>query len=117
MAGLIIRVWLDGKTDTNELSALKAWLEREKPLEELVRSRNLHIEERARQDTPPGRMGPDWEIVLRVIETSSGVVLLAEQVAEQTRRAVNAWRTNRGRVGQGEPPNPRVEPPQNSDEE
>ncbi|MGW1769560.1 effector-associated constant component EACC1 [Streptomyces sp. NPDC002073] len=112
MADRVIRVWLDGCTDKNELSALKAWLERETPLEELVRSGDLRIEERARQDTPEGRMGPDWEIVLRVIETSAGIAMLAEQ----TKRAVDAWRTNRGRVGQGEPPNPRIEPSQDSDE-
>lgn len=112
MAGLVIRVWMDGNTGRSEVSALKAWLEREKPLEELVRSGDLRIEERVREDTPPGRMGPDWEIVLRVVETFTGVALLAEQ----TKRAVDAWRTNRGRVGQGEPPRPRVEPPRDSDE-
>ncbi|MFJ5550868.1 hypothetical protein [Streptomyces sp. NPDC093225] len=112
MAGLVIRVWLDGKTDENELSALKAWLEREKPLEELVHSGKVRIEERIRTDASSGRMGGDWEIVLRVMETFAGMAVLAEQ----TKRAVDAWRTNRDRVGRGESPNPRVES-QDSDEE
>ncbi|WP_055529698.1 effector-associated constant component EACC1 [Streptomyces graminilatus] len=113
MAAQVIRVRFDGNTDKNEVRALKAWLEREKPLEELVRSGDLHIEERVREDTPLGQMGPDWEIVLQVVETFTGVVTLAEQ----TKRAIDAWRANRRRVGEGEPPNPRVEPPQDSDEE
>lgn len=112
MAGVVIRVWLDGNAGRSEVSALRAWLGREKPLEELVRDGTLRIEERISQDSPPGRMGPDWEIVLHVVEGFTAVA----QLAEHTKRAVDAWRTNRGRVGRGEPPTPRVEPPRDSDE-
>lgn len=113
MAGQAIRVWLDGKSDKDEVRALKAWLEREKPLEELVRGGDLCIEVQVREDTPQGRMGPDWEIVLRVVETFTGIATLVEQ----TKRAVDAWRINRGRVGRGEPPRPQVEPPRDCDED
>ncbi|MGV9251585.1 effector-associated constant component EACC1 [Streptomyces sp. NPDC003697] len=113
MAGQVIRVRLDGSADENEVMALKAWLEREKPLEELVRSGHLHIEEQVRKDTPTGQMGSGWEIVLHVAETFTAAVALAEQ----TERAINAWRANRRRAGQDEPPNPQVEPPRGSDEE
>ncbi|MGW0708170.1 hypothetical protein ACWD4G_19820 [Streptomyces sp. NPDC002643] len=112
MADLVIRVWLDGNAGRSDVSALKAWLEREKPLDELVRDRTLRIEERAREDTPPGRMGPDWEIVLHVVQGFAAVA----QLVEQTKRAADAWRTNRSRVERGEPPTPRIEPPRDSDE-
>ncbi|MGW1766880.1 hypothetical protein ACWCQL_22780 [Streptomyces sp. NPDC002073] len=112
MSELVIRVWLDGEADPNDLGDLKAWLECEEPLEELVRSADLLVEEQVRRDASPDRMGPDWEIVLRVAETFTGIAMLVEQ----TKRAVDAWRTHRGGDGQGAPPNPRVEPPQDSDE-
>ncbi|MDN0200455.1 hypothetical protein [Streptomyces sp. S.PNR 29] len=101
MAARSVRVRLDGATES-DVGALHKWLEREKPLDELVRAGKLQIHERPRTDadetgTP---MGVDLEIVVTVLETT---VLLVE-VVDLVRRAVDAWKRNRSQVEDGAPP-------------
>ncbi|MER5911583.1 hypothetical protein ABT124_14000 [Streptomyces sp. NPDC001982] len=103
-----VRVRLDGRASDSDVNALKAWLEREKPLEERIREDTLRIEVRHRTDQPPGHMGFGTEIVLVVLgsATSAAVTGLMGYVE----RAVRAWLENRGRVESGESPTPNVEP-------
>ncbi|GAB2734999.1 hypothetical protein GCM10027072_32260 [Streptomyces bullii] len=114
MAARSIRVRLDGTATESDVGALHKWLEREKPLDEMVRASKLQIHERRRTDesdetggddtrTP---MGVDMEIVVTVLETT---VLLVE-VLDLVRRAVDAWRGNRARVEDGDPPGVSVDP-------
>ncbi|PZG99812.1 hypothetical protein C1I97_23805 [Streptomyces sp. NTH33] len=108
MAGRSIRVRLDGSASSKDLGALKAWLERERPLEELVRDGRLRIVEQPRSDGPPGHMGVGMEILLILI--GAGADAVSKELVEQTRRAVKAWLENRRRVESGDPPEPHVDP-------
>ncbi|MEU6812859.1 hypothetical protein ABZ920_28540 [Streptomyces sp. NPDC046831] len=108
VAGRGIRVRLDGSASRSDVGALKAWLEREKPLEELVRAGRLRILERPRTDGPPGHMGTGMEIVLAVVTSAATVGF--EQLLAQTTRAVSAWLANRREVESGDPPEGRVDP-------
>ncbi|MFJ8198947.1 hypothetical protein [Streptomyces sp. NPDC096152] len=109
VAGRGIRVRLDGSAgSTNDVAALKAWLERERPLEELVRGGRLRILERPRTDGPPGHMGVGMEILLVVVGV--GTEITFRELLAQTKRAVAAWKENRRRVERGDPPEERVDP-------
>ncbi|MEW2293319.1 hypothetical protein ABZ719_11500 [Streptomyces sp. NPDC006743] len=108
VAGRGIRVRLDGNASNRDIDALKAWLERENPLEELVADGRLRILERPRSDAPPGHMGAGMEILL--VLAGAGAEVLFGELLEQTRRAVAAWRENRRRVEPGPPPEESVDP-------
>ncbi|MFE9169168.1 hypothetical protein ACFYNZ_06515 [Streptomyces kebangsaanensis] len=108
VAGRSIRVRLDGNASSKDLGALKAWLERERPLEELVRDGRLRIVEQPRSDGPSGHMGVGMEILLVLI--GAGADAVSKELVAQTRRAVEAWLENRRRVESGDPPEPRVDP-------
>ncbi|MEU7054668.1 hypothetical protein [Streptomyces sp. NPDC046197] len=108
VAGRGIRVRLDGSASRSDVGALKAWLERERPLEELVREGQLRILERPRTDGPSGHMGIGMEIVLVLVGAGANVAF--KELLEQTKRAVAAWRTNRGEVESGDPPEGHVDP-------
>jgi hypothetical protein len=108
VAGRSIRVRLDGKASSEDVGALKAWLERERPLEEHVRDGRLRILERPRSDGPPGHMGAGMEILLVLLGAGAEVVF--KEMLDQTRRAVDAWLENRRRVESGDPPEPHVDP-------
>jgi hypothetical protein len=108
VAGRGIRVRLDGSASNKDVSALKAWLERENPLDELVRDGRLRILEQPRSDVPPGHMGAGMEILLVVVGVGADVVF--KELLAQTRRAVTAWRDNRHRVEPGASPKERVDP-------
>jgi hypothetical protein len=105
VAGLGVRVRLDGRAHRSDVSALKAWLEREEVLRGAVDEGALTIEEQVSADGPDGHMGADYEIVLLI----TGTLLNVAQLAEYTARAVKAWRDNRRRVESGEPPETRVD--------
>ncbi|MEU0602557.1 hypothetical protein ABZ484_30665 [Streptomyces sp. NPDC006393] len=108
VAGRGIRVRLDGSASNNDVAALKAWLEREKPLDDRVRDGQLQILERSRPGGPPGHMGAGMEILLVVI--GAGAEAVFRELLEQTRRAVAAWLENRRRVESGDSPEARVDP-------
>lgn len=108
VAGWDIRIRLDEKASSKDIGALKAWLERERPLEELVRDGKLQILEQQRSDGPPGHMGIGMEILLVLV--GAGAQALSDELLAQTKRAVKAWWENRRRVGSGDPPEPRVDP-------
>lgn len=97
-----IRVRLDARASRSDISALKAWLEREKVLE------GLRIVERPRGDAPDGHMGVAMEIWLAVV--SSTTTIAVSKLLDQTARAVQAWRANRREVESGEPPEASVDP-------
>ncbi|MFF7854476.1 hypothetical protein [Streptomyces sp. NPDC007904] len=103
-----IRVWLDGPARPSDIGALRTWLEREKPLDELLRAGELQIQERRRTDETGAPMGLGMEIVLVIVGAAAGS--LFTELLEQVKRAVTAWRDNRSDVEDGEPPVGRVEP-------
>ncbi|MER7403347.1 hypothetical protein ABT373_12880 [Streptomyces sp. NPDC000070] len=105
MAVLGVRVRLGDGTTVDDVRALKTWLEREEPLEELLSERHLIIEEQASTNGPDGRLGPDMELVLKVL----GDVVTLAALTEYTARAVKAWTTNRGRLQRGDP-GPEISP-------
>ncbi|MFG2130985.1 hypothetical protein ACGFNV_24645 [Streptomyces sp. NPDC048751] len=96
-----IRVRLDESASRSDVSALKAWLEREQLLEE------LRIVERPRGDVPDGHMGVAMEIWLVVVSSSTTVV--TDRLLSHITRAVRAWQDNRREVESGEPPQVRVD--------
>jgi hypothetical protein len=103
-----IRVRLDGTATESDVGALRKWLEREKPLDELVRAGRLRIHERSRTDESGAPMGVGMEIVVAV--TSGAASVLFRELLDQVKSAVEAWRTNRRAVEDGEPPEGRVDP-------
>lgn len=103
-----VRVRLDGRAGDSDVTALKAWLEREKPLAERIHDDTLRIEVRHRTDQPPGHMGFGTEIVLVVLGSATSAAVT--ELVGYVRRAVRAWLENRGRVEGGESPTPNVEP-------
>ncbi|MET8247839.1 hypothetical protein ABZV31_27600 [Streptomyces sp. NPDC005202] len=108
VVGRGIRVRLDGSASRNDVGALKAWLEREKPLEGLARDGQLRILERLGTDAPPGHMGIGMEIVLVLVGAGADIVF--KELLAQTRRAVAAWQANRREVESGDPPEAHVDP-------
>ncbi|MEV5440134.1 hypothetical protein AB0K80_29625 [Streptomyces sp. NPDC052682] len=102
---------LDETATESDVGALHKWLERERPLDEMVRTSKLQIHERRRTDDTDGGtagtpMGVDMEIVVTVLETT----VLVVEVLDLVRRAVDAWRGNRARVEDGDPPTVTVDP-------
>ncbi|MFE1250411.1 hypothetical protein [Streptomyces sp. NPDC058735] len=94
-----VRVRLGADATVNDVRALKTWLERDKPLAELLAGPHLRIEERTRTDGPPGRLGPDLELVLELLSDVATVAALTEY----TNRALKTWKNNRRRLQGGEP--------------
>ncbi|GAA3500424.1 hypothetical protein GCM10019016_075300 [Streptomyces prasinosporus] len=103
-----IRVWLEGPAQPSDIGALRTWLEREKPLDALLRAGELQIQERHRTDETGAPMGIGMEIVLVLVGAGAGAVF--DELLEQVKRAVGAWLANRRAVEAGEPPEGRVEP-------
>lgn len=99
VAVLGVRVRLGDGATTDDVRALKAWLERDEPLEDLISGAQLRIEERTRTDGQKGRLGPDIELVLQLLSDVATVVALTEY----TNRAVKTWKNNRRRLQGGEP--------------
>ncbi|POX56911.1 hypothetical protein C3489_03005 [Streptomyces sp. Ru71] len=104
-AGAGVRVALDASASRADVGALQAWLEQEQPIQELVRAGALRIEVRP-GDGADEHMGSAWEIALHIV----GEVTTVATLAEYTSRAVKAWKANRRRVENGEPPRTRVDP-------
>ncbi|MEU6177683.1 effector-associated constant component EACC1 [Streptomyces coeruleorubidus] len=105
VAVLGVRVRLGVGATVDDVRALKAWLEREEPLEDLLSKRHLSIEEQAGTAGADGRLGPDIELVLRVL----GDVVTVAALTEYTARAVKTWTNNRRRL-QGGDPEPQIRP-------
>lgn len=103
-----IRIRLDGTATERDIGALRTWLEREKPLDELVRAGRLRIDERSRTDETGTPMGIGMEIVVALVGGAGSVVF--QELLEQVKAAVRAWRANRREVEHGEPPEGRVDP-------
>ncbi|MFG3152389.1 hypothetical protein ACGF7W_10100 [Streptomyces sp. NPDC048219] len=103
-----VRVRLDGNASESDIGALHKWLEREKPLDELVRAGRLRIDERRRADETGAPMGVGMEIVVAFV--GGGAAVVVQEVLDQVKGAVTAWRANRSEVEGGEPPEARVEP-------
>ncbi|MGP4010604.1 hypothetical protein [Streptomyces sp. 4N124] len=103
-----IRVRLDETAGEGDLDALRKWLEREQPLDEMVREGTLRIHERARTDETGAPMGAGMEIVIELIGAAASAVFL--QLLTQVGRSVDAWRANRRQVEDGEPPAGTVDP-------
>ncbi|MET7438934.1 hypothetical protein ACWERY_09875 [Streptomyces sp. NPDC004082] len=108
-----IRVRLDGTASQGDIGALKKWLEREKPLEELARNGDLRIQERAGTDDQGtdehGRpMGAGIEILLLLAGAAAQSTF--DIVFKQVRRGVKAWYENRRSVESGDPPDYDVDP-------
>ncbi|MFI6373831.1 hypothetical protein [Streptomyces sp. NPDC050546] len=99
VAVLGVRVRLGVGATGDDVRALRAWLERDEPLEQLLSAGQLRIEERTSTDAPKGRLGPDIELVLQLLGDVATVVALTEY----TNRAVKTWKNNRRRLQGGEP--------------
>ncbi|MEU4171795.1 hypothetical protein AB0F46_33550 [Streptomyces sp. NPDC026665] len=108
-----IRVRLDATANQSDIGALKKWLEREKPLEDLVRNGDLRIQESAGTDeqgtdehgTP---MGAGIEILMLL--SGAAAQTLFDTVLRQVGRGVRAWYENRRSVESGDPPDYDVDP-------
>ncbi|WP_461080888.1 hypothetical protein [Streptomyces deserti] len=104
-----IRVRLDGTASESDIGALRKWLEREKPLDELVRAGRLRIDERRGTDEETGApMGIGMEIVVALVGGAASVAF--RDLLDQVKAAVQAWRENRREVEDGEPPEGQVDP-------
>ncbi|MFE2146554.1 hypothetical protein ACFXA3_33320 [Streptomyces sp. NPDC059456] len=109
MANTAIRVRLTQGASEGDVGALKAWLEREQKLEALRNSGGLEIHERAgAQDGPASPMGAGMDIMLVLI--GAAAPRLFDEVFEQVKSGVRAWRENRRAVERGEPPEVDVTP-------
>ncbi|MEU3778423.1 hypothetical protein AB0F11_35535 [Streptomyces sp. NPDC032472] len=109
MANTAVRVRLTQGASETDIGALKAWLEREHKLEALRDAGGLEI--RVRAGTVEGSaspMGAGLEIVLVLI--GAAAPKLFEEVYEQVKSGVRAWRENRRSVESGEPPEVEVAP-------
>ncbi len=110
--GRAIRVQLDDTKRDGDVDALRKWLEREQPLDEMVRAENLRIYERASTKKPTDEtgapMGVGTEIVIQLIGAAGGVVF--HELLEEVRRSVAAWRDHRREVEDGEPPLDSIDP-------
>ncbi|MEU9254407.1 hypothetical protein AB0D66_21425 [Streptomyces sp. NPDC048270] len=105
----VIRVRLGQGAGASDVHALKAWLEREHRLEALRNSGDLEITERAGGEERPGSpMGAGLEIGL-VLAAIVGPKIF-DDVYEQAKSGVRAWRQNRRSVEAGEPPEVEVVP-------
>lgn len=105
MAVLGVRVRLGAGATVDDVRALETWLKRDEPLEQLLSSNELSIEKQAGTDGPPGRMGPDLELVLKLLGDAVTVATLTDYTA----RAVKTWRNNRRKL-QRDDPEPEIRP-------
>ncbi len=105
VAVLGVRVRLGAGATVDDVRALKTWLERDEPLERLLADGDLEIEVQAGTDGPEGRLGPDLELVLKLL----GDVVTVVALTEYTTRAVKTWTNNRRRL-QGGDPGPEIRP-------
>ncbi|MGW0610528.1 hypothetical protein [Streptomyces sp. NPDC002788] len=105
VAVLGVRVRLGTGATVDDVRALKTWLEREEPLQELLSGDSLSIEVRSSTDGTKGRLGPDLELVLKLL----GDVVTVAALTEYTARAVKTWTNNRRRL-QGGDPDPQIRP-------
>lgn len=104
-----IRVRLVGAESEGDVSALQTWLAQERTLDKLVEEGVLRIQQhgRANEEGEPGTpMGAGLEILLVLVGAASAKVF--DDVYEQTKRGVRAWRENRRTVQTGEPPEAEV---------
>ncbi|MEU6256655.1 hypothetical protein [Streptomyces sp. NPDC047043] len=102
-----IRVRLDETATRSDVVALKMWLEREKPLDELARAGRLRIDERQEpRDGAGAPMGLGMEIVVAMIGAGASAVF--KELLQQVKDAVTAWQANRSDVEDGDPPEARV---------
>ncbi|MEV6732601.1 MULTISPECIES: hypothetical protein [unclassified Streptomyces] len=93
----------------SDIGALKAWLEREQKLERHRNDGVLEIHVRAGTEDGPGSpMGTGMEITLVLIGAAASK--LFDEVFEQVKSGVRAWRENRRSVERGEPPEVEVAP-------
>ncbi|WP_345619373.1 hypothetical protein [Streptomyces ziwulingensis] len=101
---------LDGSATESDVGALRKWLERETPLDELVRAGRLQIHERSSTDPDEtgAPMGVGMEIVVAMVSGAASVAF--RDLLDQVKGAVEAWRENRREVEDGEPPEGRVDP-------
>ncbi|MFD4875237.1 hypothetical protein ACFWOB_18005 [Streptomyces sp. NPDC058420] len=103
MADQRIHLRLDGTADARDVGALMAWLAREEPLEERVRAGGLRISEARSSEPESGApMGVGSEIVVALVSSAAAPVF--NQLVQEIRRAVVAWRDNRREVEHGDPP-------------
>ncbi|WP_028799821.1 hypothetical protein [Streptomyces sp. 142MFCol3.1] len=108
-----IRVRLDGTASQSDIGALKKWLEREKPLEELVRSGELRIQESAGSDEQgTDEQGTPMGAAIEILMLLSGAAAqsMFDTVFKQVGRGVKAWYENRRSVESGDPPDYDVDP-------
>ncbi|WP_234352867.1 effector-associated constant component EACC1 [Streptomyces sp. NRRL B-1140] len=105
VAVLGVRVRLGAGATVDDVRALKTWLERDEPLEKLVSGQHLRIQAQPATDGTPGRLGPDLELVLKLL----GDVVTIVALTEYTTRAVKTWTNNRRRL-QGGDPEPQIRP-------
>ncbi|MFB6848145.1 hypothetical protein ACFCXS_25310 [Streptomyces sp. NPDC056373] len=99
VAVLGVRVRLGAGGTVDDVRALKTWLEREEPLAELLAEEKLSIEARTSTDGTRGQLGPDLELVLKLL----GDVVTIAALTEYTARAVKTWTNNRRRLQSGDP--------------
>ncbi|MEU7720205.1 hypothetical protein [Streptomyces tibetensis] len=99
MAVLGVRVRLGAGGTVDDVRALKTWLEREESLAGLLSEEKLSIEEQTSTDGTKGRLGPDLELVLKIL----GDVVTLVALTEYTTRAVKTWTNNRRRLQGGDP--------------
>jgi hypothetical protein len=99
VAVLGVRVRLGAGGTVDDVRALKTWLEREEPLAELLSEKKLSIEAQTSTDGTKGRLGPDLELVLKLL----GDVVTVAALTEYTARAVKTWTNNRRRLQGGDP--------------
>lgn len=108
-----IRVRLDGTASQSDIDALKKWLEREKPLEELVRNGDLRIQESAGTDKQgTDEHGRPMGAAIEILMLLSGAAAQSafDTVFKQVGRGVKAWYENRRSVESGDPPDYDVDP-------
>ncbi|CAL9488365.1 hypothetical protein [Streptomyces sp. DH-12] len=103
-----ICVRLDRSATEGDITALRNWLEREKPLDDLARDGKVRILVRPATERGGTPMGTSQEIVIAV--TSAGATVVFQELLEQVKRGVKAWRDNRRQVEHGDPPQDSVEP-------
>lgn len=109
MTNTAVRVRLSQGASESDIRALKAWLEREQLLAGLGSSGALEIQERpAPADGSASPMGAALEIVLVLVGAAAPKVF--DEVFEQVKSGVRAWRENRRAVERGEPPEVEVTP-------
>ncbi|MEF2528418.1 MULTISPECIES: effector-associated constant component EACC1 [Streptomyces] len=103
MANNTIRVRMVRGADDADVAALKAWLQREHRLEQLRNGEHLDIREQPSAPDPDSSpMGAAMDIVLVLV--GAAAPKLFEEVYEQVKSGVRAWRENRRAVERGEPP-------------